>query len=80
MRPTLRLLDDELMDRIIAEAREVMCKLGLEIHNKPVLALLADHGAEVDEGNWNARLTEDLIDQALATVPRAFKLYDVLGN
>ena len=80
MRPIFRLLEDELIDRIVAEAREVVCKLGLEIHNKPVLAMLADHGAQVDEGNWNARLTEDLIDQALATVPRAFKLYDVLGN
>jgi trimethylamine--corrinoid protein Co-methyltransferase len=80
MRPILRLLEDELIDRIIAEAREIVCKLGLEIHNKPVLTLLADHGAQVDEGNWNARLTEDLIDQALETVPRAFKLYDVLGK
>jgi trimethylamine--corrinoid protein Co-methyltransferase len=80
MRPILRLLEDELIDRIIAEAREVVCKLGFEIHNKPVLTMLADHGAQVDEGNWNARLTEDLIDQALGTVPRAFKLYDVLGN
>ena len=80
MRPILRLLEDELIDRIIAEAREVVCKLGFEIHNKPVLTMLADHGAQVDEGNWDARLTEDLIDQALGTVPRAFKLYDVLGN
>jgi len=74
------LLENELSDRIIAEAREVVCKLGFEIHNKPVLAMLAEHGAQVDENNCNARLTEDLIDHALATVPRSFKLYDVLGN
>jgi len=80
MRPILRLLEDKLIDRIVAEARAVVCKLGFEIHNKPVLTLLAEHGAQVDEGNWNARLTDDLIDQALRTVPRAFKLYDVLGN
>jgi len=80
MRPILSLLEDELIDRIIAEARELLWKLGFEIHNKPVLNLLADHGAEVDEANWNARLTQDLIDQALGTVPHAFKLYDVLGN
>ena len=80
MRPILRLLENELSDRIIAEAREVVCKLGFEIHNKPVLAMLAEHGAQVDENNYNARLTEDLIDHALATVRRSFKLYDVLGN
>jgi len=80
MRPTLRLLEEELIERIIAEAREVLAKLGVEIHNRPVLALLADHGAEVDEGKWHARLSEAIIDRALGTVPRSFKLYDTLGN
>jgi len=80
MRPTLKLLDDELRDRIIAEAREVACRVGIEIHNPPVLAALAEHGAHVDGISCIACLTEDLIDHALATVPRSFKLYDVLGN
>src|SRR5208282_4845142 len=80
MRPTLRLLQQELIDRIIAEAREVLGKLGVEIHNKSVLSLLADHGADVDASTCNARLTEAIIDKALNTVPRTFKLYDVLGN
>jgi trimethylamine--corrinoid protein Co-methyltransferase len=68
------------MDRIIAEARDVLGKLGVEIHNQAVLSLLADHGAAVDGTAWNARLPEGLIDKALGTVPRSFKLYDVLGN
>jgi trimethylamine--corrinoid protein Co-methyltransferase len=80
MRPTLRLLEDALIDRIIAEAREVLCKLGVEIHNESLLGLLGDHGAQVDEAGSNVRLTEGIIDKALATVPRAFKLYDVLGK
>ena len=80
MRPVTRLLRDELRDRIIAEAREVLCKLGVEIHNQSVLSMLADHGAHVDEDTWYARLTEDIIDKALATVPHSFKLFDVLGN
>ena len=80
MRPTLSLLRTELIDRIIAEARDVLRTLGVEIHNKAILGLLADHGAEVDAALWNARLSEDLIDKALNTVPRTFKLYDVLGN
>jgi trimethylamine--corrinoid protein Co-methyltransferase len=73
-------LQQELIDRIIAEAREVLGKLGVEIHNKSVLSLLADHGADVDASTCNARLTEAIIDKALNTVPRTFKLYDVLGN
>ena len=80
MRPAIRLLQDELIERIIAEARDLLSKLGVDIHNRPLLDLLADHGAEVDADKWNVRLTGDIIDLALLTVPRSFKLYDVLGN
>jgi len=80
MRPILRLLPNELIDRIISEARDVLARLGVEIHNPGVLSLLADHGAEVDPHTSNARLKSGLIDQALRTVPRSFKLYDVLGK
>ncbi len=80
MRPILRLLDDELIGKIVAEARVLLSKLGVEIHNQPVLAMLADCGAEVDLGKSHARLPGPLIDRALATVPRSFKLYDVLGT
>ena len=80
MRPTLRLLDDELIGRILAEARGLLWKLGVEIHNEGVLAMLAGHGAAVDLEKRRARLTDEIIDKALATAPRSFKLYDVLGN
>jgi len=80
MRPTLRLLEDRLIERIVAEAREVLSKLGVEIHNPSVRALLSAHGAAVDEPKQQVRLTDTLIEKALATVPRSFKLYDVLGN
>jgi len=80
MRPVYKLLQPELLDRIITEAREVLGKLGVEIHNPGVLALLADHGAQVDQKKSKAWLTESLIEDALKTVPGSFKLYDVLGN
>jgi len=80
MRPVIRLLRDELRDKIIAEAREVLCRLGVEIHNPGVLKMLADHGAQVDENTRYARFTDDIIDKALAAVPHSFKLFDVLGN
>ncbi|MCW5978598.1 MAG: trimethylamine methyltransferase family protein [Bryobacteraceae bacterium] len=80
MRPTLRLLEDELIDRIVAEARAVLATLGVEIHNAWALRLLADHGARVDEPNRRAYLTGAIIDKALAAAPCSFKLFDVLGN
>jgi trimethylamine:corrinoid methyltransferase-like protein len=74
------LLDDALIQRIVGEARDILCSLGVVIHNKPVLELLAGHGAEVTLSAWHARLTPDIIDRALGTVAHSFRLYDVVGN
>jgi len=79
LRPTLRFLDDDLKVKIIDEARHLLCTLGSEIHNPRVLALLGDHGAEVDLSKQHVRFTDEVIDLALSTVPSEFKLYDVLG-
>jgi trimethylamine--corrinoid protein Co-methyltransferase len=80
MRPTVKLLDDDLRSRIVAEARELLCTVGVTIHNDAVLALLGDHGARVDRDEQKATLTEGILDRALADVPGSFRLYDALGN
>jgi trimethylamine--corrinoid protein Co-methyltransferase len=80
MRPRVRFLSDELVERIIAEAREILCKLGVEIHNDGILAMLADHGAAVDAEGKRVRLSDAIIDKALAAAPRSFKLCDVFGR
>ena len=80
MRPTLRLLSETLRDRIVAEAREILCKLGVEIQNGGILSMLADHGAEVDAGQKRAVFTEELIDRCVKSAPSSFALYDALGR
>jgi trimethylamine--corrinoid protein Co-methyltransferase len=80
MRPTLRLLDDALIRRILAEARDLLDALGVEIHNPGVLELLAAHGARVERGAARAHLGAALVDGALAAAPREFRLFDVCGG
>jgi trimethylamine--corrinoid protein Co-methyltransferase len=80
LRPTLRFLDQELIERILCEAREVLCKLGMQIHNDEALALLGDHGAAIDRASGRARFTNAMIDDAIAATPSEFRLYDVLGD
>ncbi|MCK4371773.1 MAG: trimethylamine methyltransferase family protein, partial [candidate division Zixibacteria bacterium] len=80
MRPTVRFLSDQLIEQIIAEARELLCKLGVEIHNEAVLALLGDHSARIDNATKRAYFTPDIIDRSLQTAPGSFRLYDSLGN
>lgn len=79
-RPTLRFLTDDLIERIVEESRDVLCKLGTTVHNKEILKLLADHGAIVDMDKQHVTYTQEIIDKSLKTVPQGFKLYDTLGN
>ena len=80
MRPTIRFLGDELIEKIISEGKHIMCKLGIEIHNDTMLSLLADHGATIDKNTNRVFFKQSIIDKALASSPHSFKLYDVLGN
>ncbi len=80
MRPVLRLLSDELVERIISEARDILCNLGVELHNDGLLSMLSDHGAEVDFVKKHVVFTADIIDKALASAPDSVELYDVMGR
>jgi trimethylamine---corrinoid protein Co-methyltransferase len=80
MRPTVRFLSDDLIERIVAEARSVLHHLGVEIHNPGICTMLADHGARVDASTGRVYLTDALIDLALGSAPDSFKLYDIFGR
>ncbi len=80
MKPSVSFLSKELLERIVSEARDVLADVGVEVHNNDVIALLSDHGARVDTAKNRVFLPGDLIDRALSTAPRSFKLYDALGQ
>jgi len=80
MRPKIRFLNDELIIKIISEAKEILCTLGIEIHNNNILSLLSDSGAKIDIDKFHVVFTEDIINKSLETVPGSFKLYDVHGK
>jgi trimethylamine--corrinoid protein Co-methyltransferase len=80
MRPQLRFLENELIEKIVGEARVILKELGVTLHNHRILSMLSDHGARVDKENHQVYFTDAVIDSALATVPSSFRLYDVLGN
>ncbi|MCK4716088.1 MAG: trimethylamine methyltransferase family protein, partial [Candidatus Marinimicrobia bacterium] len=80
MRPTIEFLGKNLIQQIVSEAYQILCTLGIEIHNKNVLAMFSDHGAKVDVDKSLVIFKEDIIQKALKSAPKSFKLYDVNGN
>lgn len=80
MRPTLRFLNDALVQRIVDEAIDNLCTLGVEMDHQQTLAALSDHGAEIDVKRHRAMLTREVVERALRSAPASFRLYDVSGN
>lgn len=80
MQPQLKLLDDALVEDIIAKGFELLQDPGVKIHNAQGLSLLADAGADVDFEAKIARIPQPLVEQALQTAPSGFVLYDGEGQ
>jgi len=80
MRPVVRFLDEDLVEEIIAQAQEILLKLGVEVHNDGVIGLFAEHGARIDRATHRVFFTDEIIEKALETAPASFKLHDALGR
>ena len=80
MQPKLSLLTDELIQRIVKEAYQLMSKPGIKVQNAEARQLLAAAGARVDEDTLVVKIPEQLVLKALDTTPRQFHLYDYDGN
>ncbi|MBK8047349.1 MAG: trimethylamine methyltransferase family protein [Anaerolineales bacterium] len=79
MRPKLSVADDRLLDRIIDEARSILATTGMEIRGPQLRQRLLDAGLPV-AADGRILFPADVIDRALASAPRAFKLYNRDGD
>ncbi|HLO28664.1 MAG TPA: trimethylamine methyltransferase family protein [Anaerolineales bacterium] len=80
MQPKLSLLTDDLIQRILVEAFQLLLKPGIKVQNPEARELLASAGVPVDEETLVARIPEQVVRKALETVPRQFYLFDYEGN
>ncbi len=80
MTPRLRLLDDALIGRILDEARDLLARLGIEVHNPAAVDLLLAGGARRDSPSNRVLLPAPLVDAALGTAPQVVRLFDVCGQ
>ncbi|HEY3473536.1 MAG TPA: trimethylamine methyltransferase family protein, partial [Anaerolineales bacterium] len=80
MQPKLSLLTDDLIQRILDEAFQLLLKPGIKVQNEEARQLLTEAGAEFNPETDVARIPEPIVRQALETVPRNFYLYDYDGK
>ncbi len=87
IRPRLELLTLETVERIIAEAYDLLQDPGVRIYSDEALELLAEAGAAVDKASPApsgasrvARIPPELAQQAVESAPSSFCLYNTAGE
>ncbi len=80
LRPKVKLLSDELADKIIAEAFDLLKKIGLFVENQVAHDLLRQAGAKVDEASQRVYFPAKLVEACLKTAPSVVYLYDREGD
>jgi len=80
MQPGIRLLSDDLVQRVLDEAFQLLLEMGVKVQSPLARELLAAAGVRVDEASEIAYLPEGVVRQALSTVPREFYLYNLAGE
>ena len=79
MRPTLNVLSDELITKVLTEAKRIMAETGIEVRGESMRKRLLDNGLRTDDGG-RVLFSPDVVDAAIASTPKSFTLYDRDGN
>jgi len=74
------MLTQETVERVIAEAYDLLQDPGVRIHSDEALDLLAGAGSVVDRDSRVASIPPDLVQQAVASVPASFYLHNSDGD
>jgi trimethylamine--corrinoid protein Co-methyltransferase len=80
MQSKIRLLSEELVQRVLDEAYALMMEPGIKVQSAEARALLAEAGTQVDEAAEVARIPRAMAEKIIATAPSQFYLYDRHGN
>lgn len=76
MRPTLNIIDDNLITRILDESKRVMSEIGMEVCGTGLRQMLLDHGLKLDNGGERVLFPADIVEKAIASAPKSFTLFD----
>jgi trimethylamine--corrinoid protein Co-methyltransferase len=80
MRPSLNIISDDLITKIVDEAKRIMAETGMDIRGEKLRQRLLDHGLKLDAGGERVLFPADVVERAIETAPESFTLYDRDGK
>ncbi len=78
--PKLRLISDDQIRMVYEKALHILEHAGVKFESTEALKILRDHGATIDSEKHIAKITPEMVDQALTKTPSGFKLYNREGD
>ena len=78
-RPSLSILNRGRMEKIHADALAILAEVGLNVHHPHTRKLLQEAGGEMGPENL-VKLSGEMVDRALDTVPQQVVIYNRLGQ
>ncbi len=78
MRPVLNVLEDELKEKVVIEAMEILEEIGFFVENQDAIELLKNEGVKIEQNR--AIIPQDLVKRALKTAPSSISLFNREGK
>ena len=73
-------LSDDLIGKILDEAKRIMAETGMEIRGENMRQRMLDHGLKTVDGGMRVLFPADVVDKAIADAPKSFTLYNRDGD
>ncbi|HUM68285.1 MAG TPA: trimethylamine methyltransferase family protein, partial [Chloroflexota bacterium] len=80
MRPSIHVLPDELIPQILQEAKRILAEIGVDVRGAGLRQRLLDMGLKAEERDGRILFPPHIVDQAIASTPHTFTLYDRDGR
>jgi trimethylamine--corrinoid protein Co-methyltransferase len=80
VRPTLNVLSNGLIGEIVAEAKQILAEIGIEVRGPVLRERLMAHGLKLDTAGERVLFPPEVVEEAIRTTPASFTLYDRMGQ
>jgi trimethylamine--corrinoid protein Co-methyltransferase len=80
MRPSLRVVPDDLIPAILDEAKRILAEIGVEVRGPRLRQRLLDHGLKLNAAGERVLFPPEVVEAAIASAPRSITLYNRHGE
>jgi trimethylamine--corrinoid protein Co-methyltransferase len=80
MKPRLRFLSDELIERILDEAYKLLETKGVTLHHESLQRRLAEAGCLFDADSQRVRMPRGVVEAAVRSAPSRIELWNIAGD